>query len=135
MNIYLDIDGVLVTNNEAAQYANEFLRYVITNYPDSTFWLTTRCQGNAETTVNQISKYFDDDVAVSLKAIKPTVWNVAKTEAIDFTKPFLWFDDTLLYGEREVLTAHHAFNKHILINLRKNPKQLKFLIDSFPQSA
>ena len=42
MNIYLDIDGVLLANeNNAAPYADEFLQHILTKYPDSTYWLTT----------------------------------------------------------------------------------------------
>ena len=42
MNIYLDIDGVLLINEgHAAPYADEFLQAVLTKYPESTYWLTT----------------------------------------------------------------------------------------------
>lgn len=41
MNIYLDIDGVLLANsNRAADKADEFLEAALTKYPDSTYWLT-----------------------------------------------------------------------------------------------
>ena len=43
MNVYLDIDGVLLANEKsAANYADEFLQAVLAAYPDSTYWLTTR---------------------------------------------------------------------------------------------
>ena len=43
MNVYLDIDGVLLANEKsAANYADEFLKAVLAAYPDSTYWLTTR---------------------------------------------------------------------------------------------
>lgn len=58
INIYLDIDGVLLTKNlKPANYAFEFLQYVLSNYPFSTYWLTTRCQGDAGTsTVGGVKK-------------------------------------------------------------------------------
>ena len=41
-NIYLDIDGVLLANDlNPANHANEFLKKVLTEYPDTTYWLTT----------------------------------------------------------------------------------------------
>jgi hypothetical protein len=41
MNIYLDIDGVLLVDvGRAALGADEFLRKVLEKYPDSTYWLT-----------------------------------------------------------------------------------------------
>ena len=43
MNVYLDIDGVLLANEKSAtNYADEFLQAVLAAYPDSTYWLTTR---------------------------------------------------------------------------------------------
>ncbi len=38
MNIYLDIDGVLVANDyNAANYSAEFIEYVLTKFPDTTY--------------------------------------------------------------------------------------------------
>lgn len=48
MNIYLDIDEVLIANEMySATHANEFLKYILTKYPNSTYWLTTHRQGDA----------------------------------------------------------------------------------------
>lgn len=134
MRIYLDIDGVLINHNQATSYANEFLRYILDNYREDTYWLSTRCKGDAAATVQQIAHYFDEDVALLLKNIKPTNWNMAKTEAIDLDQPFLWFDDTLLYGEKEVLAAHNVLDNHILVTLKQKPLQLKTFITDFPLS-
>lgn len=44
MNIYLDIDGVILANDkQPALHAKEFLKYITDNYP--TYWLTTHCKG------------------------------------------------------------------------------------------
>ena len=52
MNVYLDIDGVLLANdNSLANYAQEFLSYVLTQFSDTTYWLTTHCQGDAMTPI------------------------------------------------------------------------------------
>ena len=38
MNVYLDIDGVLLANeNNAANYADEFLQAVLAAYPESAY--------------------------------------------------------------------------------------------------
>jgi hypothetical protein len=133
-NIYLDIDGVLLTKNQQpANYANEFLRYVLGEYPDSTYWLTTRCNGDATVPVRQIGHLFEPDVLELMKKIKPTARELtAKTHSIDFNKPFLWFDDNLFYEEREALLAHDVFEDLIQVNLVKDPDQLGKFLQSFP---
>ena len=41
-NIYLDIVGVLLANDQyVAASTKEFLKYVLTNYPDTTTIMTT----------------------------------------------------------------------------------------------
>lgn len=140
VNIYLDIDGVIVSNTEdkAANYAKEFLEYVVSNYPDSTYWLTTHCQGDADRPINNIKHLFDDETIELMKRIKPTVWmeTSKKTDAIDFSKPFLWFDDNLFYGDRQVLVDNEVLDNWIEVDLRKDPDALgKFLQDFLYQST
>lgn len=49
----------------------------------------------------------------------------ATTEhAIDFTKPFLWFDDDCFTGEKIDLQEHGVMNSWIEIDLRKTPDQM-----------
>lgn len=64
-----------------------------------------------------------------LHSIKPTRWDVAKTEAIDFSKPFLWFDDDLFEEEREELERHNALSSWIEVDLSKNENQLQELTE------
>jgi hypothetical protein len=92
MNIYLDIDGVILANeSQPANHAKEFIKHLIDNY--TVYWLTTHCKGDAEYTANHIHRFFDTDTINLLRKIKPTNWDMAKTEAIDFSQPFIWFDD------------------------------------------
>ena len=135
MDIYLDIDGVLIANEKhPAMHANEFLKYVLTNYPDTTYWLTTHCQGDASRPVRDIADLFDSETVELLKMIKPTIWenSSSKTEAIDFTKPFLWFDDDLFINERKTLIEHGVLDNWIKVDLRKNPDMLGKFLESFP---
>lgn len=132
-NIYLDIDGVLLANDlNPANHAAEFLKYVLTNFPDTTYWLTTHCQGDASVPIQHIGHLFDETTVEIIKQIKPTTWETAKTRAIDFSKPFLWFDDDLFYEEKQALIEHDALDNWIQVDLSKNPDQLRNFLISFP---
>lgn len=133
-NIYLDIDGVLLANDlTPANYAKEFLIVVLGRFPYNTYWLTTHCNGDASVPIKHIGHLFDSETIELMRKIKPTTWDMAnKTLGIDFTKPFLWFDDDLFYDEKQVLTEHNALDNWIEVNLSKNPDQLAQFIASFP---
>lgn len=130
-NVYLDIDGVLLANDlNAANYVHQFLEKVTQSY--DTYWLTTHCKGDASTAVKRLSLVFPPETMALIKDIKATDWDLAKTEAINFSKPFLWFDDDLFYEERQELLKYDAIDNWIEVDLRKNPNTLKMFIDSFP---
>lgn len=132
-NIYLDIDGVLLANDlNPANHAAEFLQYILKNYPDSTYWLTTHCQGDASVPIQHIGHLFSAEAVDLMRQIKPTSWDLAKTRAIDFSKPFLWFDDDLFYEEKQTLLEHDAFDNLIRVDLSKDPDQLGEFVTSFP---
>lgn len=135
MNIYLDIDGVLLTKDHLpANCSKEFIKYVITNYPNTTYWLTTHCQGDVSRPIRDIGHLFDDETVELMKQIKPTTWlhSPSKTAAIDFSKPFLWFDDNIFLSERKELIEHNALDNWIEVDLRKDPDMLQKLIQGFP---
>jgi len=132
-NIYLDIDGVLLANElNPAKYADEFIKYILTKYPDSTYWLTTHCRQKENYTVQLLSRFFEGESLEYIKKIKPTEWNVLKTEVIDFSQPFLWFEDRLLKGERQELIKHNVLDNWIEVDLRKDEEHLAKFISSFP---
>ena len=130
IKIRLDIVGALLLGGKTTLYTGEFLQCVLKQYPNDTFWLTTRCAGDAEAIVKQIAQYFDRETIILLNMIKPTKWNMAKTDAIDFTLPFLWFDDNLLYREFEQSIGctrrngqtkkclHYLFNVKNTVNIK-----------------
>ena len=135
-NIYLDIDGVLLANDlNPANHAAEFLKYVLEKFPDSTYWLTTHCQGDANVPIQHIGHLFNTDTVELMKKIKPTSWDLAKTRAIDFSRPFLWFDDDLFFEEKQSLIEHDSLDNWIEVDLSKNPDQLLNFINSFPIPA
>ena len=132
-NIYLDIDGVLLANDlTPANYAKEFLTLVLSRYPYTTYWLTTHCNGDASMPIRHIGHLFDSETVELMKRIKPTTWHTAKTRAINFDRPFLWFDDDLFYEEKVTLKKYDAQHNWIEVDLAKNPNQLAEFITSFP---
>lgn len=56
--------------------------------------------------------------------IKPTSFQLDKTEAIDFSRTFFWLDDELFDSEKNTLRQHQKYDSWIEINLKKNPNQL-----------
>jgi hypothetical protein len=132
-NIYLDIDGVLLANDlTPANHAKEFLQKVLEEYPNTTYWLTTHCQGDASVPIQHIGHLFDNETVELMKKIKATSWDLAKTRAINFAKPFLWFDDDLFYEERQSLVEHDVLDNWIEVDLSRDPDQLGKFVASFP---
>ena len=131
MNIYLDIDGVILANDlQKAKHSEEFIKFITDTH--DVYWLTTHCKGDAEYTVNHISRYFKPETIEHLKKIKPTNWQTNKTEAINFNELFLWFDDQLFDSEKDELDCRNALERWIEVDLSKNVNQLKDIIDNFP---
>ncbi len=64
-----------------------------------------------------------------LDQIKPTEWGEMKTDAIDFSQRFLWLDDDLWPEELAALEKHNATDNFIMIDLNKNPNQLKDILE------
>ena len=130
MNIYLDIDGVLLANeNHAANYADDFLQAVLAAYPDSTYWLTTHNWRGENRTKEVLAPYLRPETLPLLDKIKPSVWNEMKTDGINFSEKFIWLDDDLWQDELKVLERHNATDNFILIDLQKDPDQLKTIAD------
>lgn len=133
-NVYLDIDGVLLANeNNLSIGAVEFIKYAINNF--EVYWLTTHCMhGDPTHAVEYVKRATTENIETYLQKIKPTTWSLAKTEALDFTKPFLWFDDDCYSGERLELNKQGVFNSWIEVDLTKYPDQLQHeikLLQSF----
>lgn len=130
MNVYLDIDGVLLANeNNAANYADEFLQAVLAAYPDSTYWLTTHNWRGENRTKEVLAPHLRPETVPLLDKIKPSVWNEMKTDGINFSEKFIWLDDDLWQDELKVLERHNATDNFILIDLKKNPDQLKDIVE------
>jgi hypothetical protein len=130
MNVYLDIDGVLLVNEtHTANYADELLQTILEKYPDSTYWLTTHNWQGENRAKAVLSPHLKPETVALLDKIKPTVWKDLKTEGIDFSQPFMWIDDDLWPEELDELEKHEAQDNFFMIDLDKDPDQLLDVID------
>lgn len=129
MNIYLDIDGVLLANETTtAAYADEFLQAILDKYPTTTYWLTTHNWKGENRAQAVLAPHLKPETAKLLEQIKPSEWDELKTDAVDFEEPFLWFDDDLWPEELKVLEENNATGRFVMVDLTKDPEILKKLI-------
>jgi len=123
-NLYLDLDGVILTKNgEEAKYLKEFLEAVTNEF--NCYWLTTHCKGNSLPILDYLKDKISKESLEYLKTLKPTNWQTLKTEGIDFNEDFMWMDDYIMEAEKKVLKENNSLDKFIKINLKNNPNQLK----------
>lgn len=129
LNIYLDIDGVLLINDKnAAPYADEFIQHVISKYPSSVYWLTTHNWRGENRAREVLAPHLKPETVELLNKVLPSEWKELKTDAIDFSQDFLWFDDDLWPDELAVLEENNATGNFVMVNLDKDPNMLKSLI-------
>ena len=123
MNLYLDVDGVLLTKaGEPANSVSEFLEYITSRH--DCFWLTTHCKGDVAPVIEWLERKLPAETMQHVKKIKPTNWGTLKTDAIDFTQDFRWFDDYIMESEKSVLKQRGCENKFVLMDLGSDPNQL-----------
>ena len=126
MNIYLDIDGVILGTKSPQKDVVKLINYILMHYQDNTYWLTTHCKGEINRSVEWL---LQNDFPVELakkmgELIKPTDWGVMKTEGIDMDQDFVWFDDSIFETERRTLEAYHVIDGFYRID-PKDPKSAK----------
>lgn len=95
--------------------------------PHDVYWLTTHCMdGNPIRARRFMKAWLPVELHADIDRIKPTIWSVMKTEAIDFTQPFIWFDNDVMASEREVLKQKALMDEQWLIevDLVANPHRL-----------
>jgi|SRR3990167_2396427 len=127
-NIYIDIDGVILTKGGVpAMHLDKFLKYILGNY--SVSWLTSRCHGDTKYTIKYLSQFLLPQTVNLIERIKATNFTLDKTEAIDFSRRFFWLDDELFASEVNTLKEHGQYDSWIEVNLIRNPNQLNHLIN------
>lgn len=136
MNVYLDVDGVLLANEtHAANYADDFLQVILTRYPDSTHWLTTHNWNGENRAKEVLAPYLKPETVKLLDKVKPTKWGELKTDAINFDEDFIWFDDDLWPEELKALEEHEAVEQFVLVKLNEDPDMLKKLAEAVRANA
>ena len=123
MNIYLDVNGVLLQQDLApAIGVMDFLQRALKN--NDVYWLTSHCKGDTGTVIAYLDRMLPKEAGELIRRINPTNWDVLKTDGIDFSKDFLWFDDNQFWSEKRILSNHGCENKFIYVDLKKDPLQL-----------
>ncbi len=112
MNIYLDIDGVILGTRSPQKDVVRLVKFIMEHYPHSTYWLTTHCRNGTNRCAEWLKQNdFPRDLANRMNnIIQPTNWSVMKTEAIDMDQDFIWFDDSLLETEKKILEAYYVLD-------------------------
>lgn len=127
--IYLDVDGVLLAHVEGrvalARHAPRFIDFLLDGF--DVYWLTTHCRGEAGAVLNYLSGYAPAEVLDRLRAVKPTRFDVLKTEAL--AGDFYWLDDSPLEAEVAELRRRRAFDRWIEVNTRARPDDLLFAME------
>jgi len=122
MNIYLDIDGVLINKkHQPLKDLEDFILEITAEH--NVYWLTTHCKGDSETALNYLDGKVPDTLWPLLKRIKPTNWQTLKTEAIDFENDFVWIDDYVLEAEKKILKEKNCLEKLFLIDEKRQLKE------------
>lgn len=128
MNTYLDIDGTLIhedkwgTEDLAAAGLTEF---IIALRPHTTYWLTTHCRdGNPERARSIMKRYVPPELHPDIDRIKPTTWDIMKTEGIDWSEDFIWFDNDISSTEWARIRLGNPGQQVIEVNIKTNPEQL-----------
>jgi hypothetical protein len=127
VNLYLDIDGVLLGKTDPASprivlanHARQFLELAIANF--DCFWLTTHCRGDAQPVLDYLRPFVHDDLVPLLTRIKPTNFDVLKTDAL--RGDFLWLDDSPLAIEVSWLRERNLLDRWVQVDTRKRPDDL-----------
>ena len=128
MNIYLDIDGTLIHEDLSEMLgkpAAGLEEFIIALRPHTTYWLTTHCrEGNPDRAREIMKRVLPDTLHPDIDRILPTVWDLNKTEVIDWSKDFMWFDNDIGDYERASFDDAPDTQSFIEIDLRASPKQL-----------
>ncbi len=128
MNIYLDIDGTMIYEDRwdmANPAADGLAEFIIALRPHTTYWLTTHCRdGNPERAREIMKRYLPPELHADVDRIQPTVWDMMKTEGVNWSQDFIWFDNDISPFEWEKIEQGTEGQQAIEVNLKINPKQL-----------
>lgn len=135
MNIYLEIDSILLVNGRLANHADAFLQAVMMKYPDATYWLTPNDKVRRDEVGKLLTSQLKPETAALLDKIKVAEWNGVASDAIDFKQDFLWFGNELWQEDLKALEKHDVIERFILVDLAKEPDILEGLANTVANSA
>lgn len=99
--------------------------FLIALRPHDTYWLTTHCmEGDPIHAQQKMRSVLPISLFNDIDRIQPTTWQLLKTEALDWSSDFIWFDNDIYTAEWEVLKKCNPDQVVIEVNLRTNPAQL-----------
>jgi len=127
VQLYLDIDGVILGKNEQGEITpipdiEDFLRYTKAHF--DSYWLSTHSRYKKEDVFDYLQPYFPPRALSLLEHIRPAFWRTLKTEAIDFAHPFIWIDDHPLLYEIEILRKKGCFRNWLHVDTYDNYRDL-----------
>ena len=121
--LFLDIDGVLLGKINGrialAKGAEEFIRFATAHF--DCYWLTTHCQGDAEIALTWMKPYVHKGL---LGMIKPTSFNVLKTDALPKEGGFFWVDDQPMASELKLLEDNGLLSCLLRVDTYRNREDL-----------
>ena len=127
MNLFLDIDGVLLGKNNSSSpvvslafCAEDFINYVIKHF--ECYWLTIHCKGKTSSVLDYLSPYTTQHILEKLSNFKPTEFDTLKTEAL--FGDFIWIDDGPLAYEIRELNKRNQIHRWLEVNTYKRPYDL-----------
>ncbi len=124
MNVYFDIDGVLLSHaKQVPEGASELLDFA-TNHC-SCYWLTTHCRMGVNKAVDYLAPYYVGDDYANLRKIQATDWYDNKTEALDWDANFVWLDDFAFEFELAELRKRNCLDALLLVDLKKDQELLR----------
>jgi len=107
-DLYIDVDGVMLFLDKTE---NDWLLLWIQASRERfnrLFWLSCwTCMGNTETLYK---KHPGFKILEPITALK---WNNHKTEAIDWTRPFIWIEDGITSEEKEIFKKKAVAGQHV----------------------
>lgn len=126
MKIYLEIEGILLTkqHDRAVDFADKFLQFILTHWPDSVYWLSEHCWRGKNDTIETLEPFLGRKTMSMIDLIQPTTWDELKTDGLDFKTPFLWYDTQIFPEEKKILKHYSAIDCLRLIDLDKQPLSL-----------
>jgi len=127
MNLYLDIDGVILGTNPPtsqgvvlARHAADFLAFAVERF--DCFWLSTHCKGDVQPVIEYLRPHVAEGMVPLLRHVGPTSFDVLKTEAL--RGDFYWIDDSPLQAELAWLATRGMLDRWICVNTRQRPEDL-----------